>query len=165
MTKLSGETFSMMQTPKPELPTLFSVQKLCLWTCRRPLKIRGLWHLYDVQLLELQKCTKLHVFEHKISKKNFRGIIPRTPMWEWRFSASMSGGRAPTLAFFWLRACSTSESVWIDLVYKTNKIEIFACLTDPFLSHYHEYKTSTVLPRRGTSLLKCCCDLLAYDVR
>jgi len=42
MTKLSGETFSMMRTPKQELPIQFRVPKLCLcmwimynsWNCK-----------------------------------------------------------------------------------------------------------------------------------
>ena len=62
-------------------------------------------YMCNVQLLELQECTKLHDFADKISIFS-GGNTPVEPlMWEgWRFSASVWGQSPPT-AFFWLWAC------------------------------------------------------------
>jgi len=76
MTKLSGETFSMMRTPRPELPILFSVHKLCL--CTRIMY--SSWNLFLVSST-MQECTKMYDFAQKISFFS-QGNTPGPPMWE-----------------------------------------------------------------------------------
>jgi len=100
MTKLSGETFSMMRTPRPELPILFSVHKLCL--CTRIMY--SSWNLFLVSST-MQECTKMYDFAQKISIFFLRVIPPDPQCGKGEVQCIHVWGQSPSLAFCWLRAC------------------------------------------------------------